>query len=79
MLAPGFFKEDILRMEAHARNKYSHPPPTQSERVWKRFERFSRTAFLVSCSDDINLLLHMPASAFPFPALGASPESGHLW
>lgn len=54
-------------------------PPTQSERVWKRFERFSRTAFLVSCSDDINLLLRTPASAFPFPALGASPELGHLW
>lgn len=54
-------------------------PHTQSERVWKWCEGLNRTAFLVSCSDDINPLLCPPASAFPFPALGASPELGHLW
>lgn len=55
-----------------------HTPHTHSERVWKLFEWLNGTAFLVSCSDYIKPLLCTPASAFPFPALGASPESGHL-
>lgn len=66
---------EFLSLPIHC-NYYIYPSNSEEGKL---LGLFKSSAFCISWSDYIRQLLHSPVSAFPFPEMGGSLESGHLY